>query len=277
MARKRDSVTHLLILAPWWVSAIFAPIAYVVFSRILPGFFISTPSQRMIGLLLAGLAPYVAGMLVVISALSALRRWKVGKQIETQSSIDSLLNLHWKEFEDLIGEAFRREGFQVQESLGGGADSGIDLKIVKNGQVTLVQCKRWKGRSIPVQVVRELYGVMTHESAHAAKVVATTHFTPEAIAFAVGKPIALIDATALLLLLGSVQASGKINAAVARGDQETVALPASAASEDKKPLCPRCSATMAMRASTRGPNAGQSFWGCSKYPNCKGTRNLAPE
>ncbi|WP_201152524.1 topoisomerase DNA-binding C4 zinc finger domain-containing protein [Rhodovulum sulfidophilum] len=32
---------------------------------------------------------------------------------------------------------------------------------------------------------------------------------------------------------------------------------------------------MVLRRARKGRNAGNQFWGCSGYPNCKGTRNLA--
>jgi hypothetical protein len=37
------------------------------------------------------------------------------------------------------------------------------------------------------------------------------------------------------------------------------------------PLCPSCGAPMVVRTAGRGPNAGQQFYGCSKYPECKQT------
>jgi len=38
-----------------------------------------------------------------------------------------------------------------------------------------------------------------------------------------------------------------------------------------KPLCPVCGRTMLMRTARKGPKSGQRFWGCSGYPDCKGT------
>jgi DNA-binding helix-hairpin-helix protein with protein kinase domain len=38
--------------------------------------------------------------------------------------------------------------------------------------------------------------------------------------------------------------------------------------------CPRCSSPMVKRLAKRGRNAGSYFWGCSRYPSCKGTRNI---
>ena len=37
--------------------------------------------------------------------------------------------------------------------------------------------------------------------------------------------------------------------------------------------CPRCGSTMVRRVARRGRFAGNQFWGCSRYPICKGTRN----
>lgn len=40
------------------------------------------------------------------------------------------------------------------------------------------------------------------------------------------------------------------------------------------PKCPQCGALMALRTAKTGKNAGQSFWGCTQYPDCKGTQPL---
>ena len=39
------------------------------------------------------------------------------------------------------------------------------------------------------------------------------------------------------------------------------------------PSCPLCSAPMRRRTARRGRGAGRQFWGCSRYPGCRGTRN----
>ncbi len=40
------------------------------------------------------------------------------------------------------------------------------------------------------------------------------------------------------------------------------------------PACPACGAPMVRRKATRGTNAGCEFWGCSKYPQCRGIVNI---
>ncbi len=41
--------------------------------------------------------------------------------------------------------------------------------------------------------------------------------------------------------------------------------------EKSKPICPLCGKRMLRRTAKQGPHAGQAFWGCSGYPECKGT------
>jgi four helix bundle suffix protein len=40
------------------------------------------------------------------------------------------------------------------------------------------------------------------------------------------------------------------------------------------PNCPQCGKPMALRTARKGPNSGNQFWGCSGYPECKGTLSL---
>lgn len=44
--------------------------------------------------------------------------------------------------------------------------------------------------------------------------------------------------------------------------------------DQQAPTCPQCGALMALRTAKSGKNAGSQFWGCTKYPDCKGTAPL---
>lgn len=37
--------------------------------------------------------------------------------------------------------------------------------------------------------------------------------------------------------------------------------------------CPKCGNEMILRTAQKGVNAGNTFWGCSQYPKCRGIRN----
>lgn len=240
-----------LVLAPWWVSVGLAVVVLIVLPTMLPS--------------LAPFAFIIAVVLFFLSGISVLRKWKTSRMLEGQTSIDTLRQIPWKRFEDLIAEAYRRQGYKVEETLDGGPDGGVDLRLGRDGKVTLVQCKQWpSGRPVSVEKVRELYGVMHGENASAAKFVVTTTFTNEAIAFARDKPLELIDGSQLLHLLKGVQTSGKI------------ALPDPEPDEQIAPDCPKCGAAMVVREAKQGEFAGNSFWDCSTYgkTRCRGTRGI---
>jgi hypothetical protein len=65
----------------------------------------------------------------------------------------------------------------------------------------IVQCKRWRERQVGVTVVRELYGVMVADGAVRGIIVSSGTFTPDAVAFAAGKSLTLVDGPALEALV----------------------------------------------------------------------------
>ena len=249
MPRRKSSLADDLVLVPWWVSLILAIVA--------PAFLIRMPLPW------SAFAPLALLFFLATAALSALRSIKTARMLEGQTSLASLRQLPWKRFEDLLGEAYRRQGYKVKETLGGGADGGVDLILGRDGKVTLVQCKRWNGAPVGVRQVRKLYGVLHDRGASAANLVATTSFTPDALAFAKGKPIELVDSIELLQLIRNVQKSGKI-----------IALPAQMERDHLAPDCPRCGSAMVVREARQGAYIGQKFWGCPNFPKCRGKRNL---
>ena len=53
---------------------------------------------------------------------------------------------------------------------------------------------------------------------------------------------------------------------------DSSAQPAPSTSVPSPPPCPVCGGLMALRTAKKGPRAGAQFWGCAKYPACKGTK-----
>jgi len=51
---------------------------------------------------------------------------------------------------------------------------------------------------------------------------------------------------------------------------------AQGAGTDDGPACPLCGKPMRRRTAKSGRNAGQPFWGCTAYPDCKGVREVEP-
>jgi restriction system protein len=185
--------------------------------------------------------------------------------------------MSWQEFEMLVAEAFRLQGYRVVETGGGGADGGVDLVLTKLGtngsEKFLVQCKQWRAFKVGVDVVRELYGVMAATGAAGGFVITSGRFTDEARSFASGRNVKLVDGGRLHALLQRAKAGAghaQIQPPSASASSSKTVEPAAPAV-----ACPSCSKPMVRRLAKRGTTAGAAFWGCSGYPACRGTRPIA--
>ena len=206
---------------------------------------------------ISGVAPFVALVLLIPAPIAALNSWRKRRLLDSQKGIESIRALGWREFEQLVGEAYRRQGYKVAENTTAGPDEGIDLVLKKDGALVLVQCKQWKSAKVGVNIVRELLGVMMAKDATCGILITSGVFTQEAKNFAASKPIDLVDGTQLLQLIGNVQKQGATSPKPASGN-----------------VCPECGGEMVLRTAQKGPNPGQKFWGCSNFPKCRFTKPL---
>lgn len=202
-----------------------------------------------------------AGLAAILRRRNRLRHAAVAKN-PTQQSLEQM---SWLEFEGLVAEAYRQKGFKVMPRGGNGPDGGVDVELRMGQDKYLVQCKQWKTQRVGVVTVRELYGVMAAEGAVGGFLVTSGEFTPDAQAFAQGRGIELVPAKALLALV--TQHASKPTPTV-----QPITQPAVENTPAGSPLCPKCNSPMSLRTAQKGPHAGQSFWGCPRFPACRGTR-----
>ncbi|WP_426700274.1 restriction endonuclease [Rhodanobacter sp. Col0626] len=212
MAKRKQSGIDVVASMPWPVGVLMGLIGYLVIRYGIGAYFTSTHSLYLSGLgKLASEGVYapLGWVLLVgcwIAALASfLGRRSRRKLLDKQTGVDSLRQISWRQFEQLTGEAFRRQGYAVEETGLGGADGGIDLILRKDGKTTLVQCKQWQSWQVGVKVVREMLGVLVHERADAVKIVALGDYTSDARRFAQGKPIELIHGGELIATVRSLQ------------------------------------------------------------------------
>ncbi len=64
---------------------------------------------------------------ILAAAASFFRARHRRRLLDTQSGLDSIAAMGWRDFERLVGEAFRRQGYIVEETGLGGEDGDIDL------------------------------------------------------------------------------------------------------------------------------------------------------
>lgn len=272
MGRRRQSGLDVIASLPWQFGFVLGIAAWFGVQYVPAWWF-----GRSGGALSQGLAQQfgsgafapIAWLLLGMCWFAALVSWIGSRQrrkiLDAQTGLDSFAALGWRHFEQLVGEAYRRQGYAVQETGQGGADGGVDLILRKEGSTILVQVKQWRRRKVDVATVREMFGLMAHHNADAVRIAALGGFTNDAQRFASGKEIELIDGPALLALVRSGQSRSHDSSTPASALPERTGAP----NTPTAPYCPRCRAQMVKRHNRK---TQEPFWGCSNYPRCGGTR-----
>ncbi len=122
---------------------------------------------------------------------------------------DSLTRVGWDDFERRVAEYYRGQGYRVEHT-GTGAtlgmsDGGIDLKLFRGGEYTVVQCKHWNTGQVPHNAVHELIGVMHTQGAQRAVLISSGEFTNHAMRSAEKyMPIQLIGGAEIRAMLGPI-------------------------------------------------------------------------
>ena len=107
-----------------------------------------------------------------------------------------LRQLDAQEFEWLVGELYRREGWTVTErGRQGGPDGNIDLELRHGSERRIVQAKRWQSWQVGVDDIRGFGGTLLREglSGGAGVFVTLSDFTDQARAEAKTSGIELVD------------------------------------------------------------------------------------
>lgn len=120
---------------------------------------------------------------------------------------EAVYRLSSREFEELVAEMFRQQGFEVeltQET----RDNGCDVIATKNigglPFMLLIECKKYaREHPVGVNLVRSLLGVQTDRKANKAVLVTTSRFTKPARRFAEHQQhlISLVDINDLLQMM----------------------------------------------------------------------------
>ena len=182
-----------------------------------------------------------------------------------------LANMSRDEFEQLVYAIFRQRGYSVSEKHLGAYD-GVDLVLHRDNELTYVQCKKWKEPEVDINDVGELYVAMESGGVKFGIVISSGVFTSEAIDFSLGKALLLINGADLSLMTEALNKSSEAKSAQEKAGTAVVT-PAQEMPE-LEPLCPICSSRMVKRVARKGKNAGNTFWGCSKFPGCRGVVSI---
>ncbi|MFZ5638666.1 MAG: restriction endonuclease [Pseudomonadota bacterium] len=125
---------------------------------------------------------------------------------------DALSRMHWAELERVLAAYYRDVGWWVEHAGTGGTgarfDGGVDLRLRRDAEIVLVQCKHWNAKQVTHNAVHELLGVMVNEGATGAILISSGEFTIAAIEAANRQGrVKLIDGDGLRAMLGTLPES----------------------------------------------------------------------
>lgn len=261
---------------PVWLSVVLAGLLYFMVPRLYAAFSAGFDEpltqalfdgfQIFVTLILQYTIPAILLLGAFASVIDRARQGALLKRARhAPSEADPFASISWRQFEQLCAAYFREKDYFVIETQGG-ADGGVDLKLLKGTQVFYVQCKHWRARKVPVQMVRELFGVIAAKGAAGGYIVASGAFTKEAERFAQSTQIKLVRGQDVLKTRPE-QPPHDINLPVSP-------VQATPAASLPQITCPDCQSPMVVRTATRGNYAGRQFYGCTAYPRCKSIINL---
>jgi hypothetical protein len=122
------------------------------------------------------------------------------------SGTDALARLTWQDFEHLLAEHYRAQGYRVEhhtpiKSLKTLA-AGVDLRLTRGKESVILQCKHWDALEVEVQEVNELLSVMLNEAATKGILVTRGRFSTEALSIQRRQPrLQLMDGEMLRVLI----------------------------------------------------------------------------
>ena len=111
---------------------------------------------------------------------------------------------------------------------------------------------------------------MEEESVREGIIITTGLFTQEALDYSHAKHLLLINGVDLSLMVNTLGELNEEDSHTKDYDTEKSNDRPAEEMPELEPLCPICSCEMIKRTARKGKNAGNTFWGCSQFPNCRG-------
>lgn len=144
---------------------------------------------------------FAAAGLLMLAAAIAIFRWhrartarKHAEWLEHNACLEAADCMNGNEFEELIAQLLRRDGYRNVIVQGGCGDRGIDITADTPdlSDTVAIQCKRYT-RKIGSRFVREFIGALHNHARWYGILVTTAEFTGPAIDASQGSTISLID------------------------------------------------------------------------------------
>lgn len=186
---SENSLFAILLRKPWWVSALIVAVGALAARALLPEKYV------VVGVL--GTFPFVVTLL-----FAARRQWRTPSEARQQAALTRAASLSWPEFADWLVQVYQQQGYGVTRLEGEAAD----LCLVRQGQSSLVSCRRWKAATHGVQALRELQATRRAQDATQAVYLSLGPVSAAAQSYARDNGIELLQGEALALMLAQTKA-----------------------------------------------------------------------
>jgi HJR/Mrr/RecB family endonuclease len=132
------------------------------------------------------------------------RQLKIKEKVIREGITEKLLTMHHTEFEHFIAKVFSLKGYEANVTPPSG-DGGKDVILKKNGQLTVVECKRYNSPKVTRPDVQKFHSAIIDMNAIEGYFVTTGQFTKPATEYVTNKPIHLIDLPKLLDVIDEIK------------------------------------------------------------------------
>lgn len=145
----------------------------------------------------------VKAVVKVFKRLGGKKKKFTDKEFYQNLSIEKVDIMDGITFEQFLKRLFIYRGYQVSDTARTG-DYGADLVLKRDGEVTVVQAKRYNA-NVGARAIQEIYSARHHYKASKMMVVSNAHFTRQAIEMAMEQYIELIDREELISIMNEVK------------------------------------------------------------------------
>lgn len=177
------SLFAVLLRSPWWISLSIVLVISLIARALLP--------MDYAVVVMLGTAPFM-----VITVMAAWRQWRAPRAAELDAALQRAAAMNWRDFGAWVQECYARQGYTVTRLEGEAAD----FRLERQGQASLLSCRRWKAASHGVEALRALQSACEQEGARGVYLsLAPVSEAAERYAQAAG--LQLVHGQALALLL----------------------------------------------------------------------------
>jgi restriction system protein len=170
----KNSLFAVLLRSPWWVSFAIAAALALLAAALLPA------EYRAVGAM--STLPFV-----VVGVVAARRQWRLPSTAQVARMTQTVSAMAWPEFAQRLEDAFRRDGYTVQN----GTVAQVDFELERRGRRMLVCARRWKSARIGLEVLRALQAAREASEAPDALCICLGELTDNARPFAAEHRIAV--------------------------------------------------------------------------------------